>query len=52
MIDREVDGFHVRVVQHEVDHLQGILHPMRIRDVPKFGFTEMLFSDLDPTDDD
>ena len=52
VIDREVDGFHARVVQHEVDHLQGILYPMRIRDLSKFGFTEVLFPDLDPTDDD
>ena len=40
---REVDGFHARVVQHEVDHLDGILYPMRIRDFTRFGFIEALF---------
>lgn len=40
---REVDGFHARVVQHEVDHLDGILYPMRIRDFTRFGFNEALF---------
>lgn len=42
-IDRSVDGFHARVVQHECDHLQGILYPMRITDMRLFGFTEVLF---------
>lgn len=42
-IDRTVDGFHARVVQHEVDHLLGILYPMRMRDFSRFGFTEVLF---------
>jgi peptide deformylase len=42
-IDRTVSGFHARVVQHEVDHLLGILYPMRIRDLRNFGFTEVLF---------
>jgi peptide deformylase len=42
-IDRTVEGFHAVVVQHEVDHLDGILYPMRIRDLTKFGFTEALF---------
>jgi peptide deformylase len=42
-IDRTVDGFHARVVQHECDHLDGILYPMRIRDLRHFGFTEELF---------
>ncbi|MFP5381937.1 MAG: peptide deformylase [Gammaproteobacteria bacterium] len=42
-IDRRVSGFHARVVQHEVDHLHGILYPMRIRDLRYFGFTEILF---------
>ncbi|MFJ3058793.1 peptide deformylase [Herbaspirillum sp. NPDC087042] len=51
-IDRTVDGFHARVVQHECDHLQGILYPMRIRDFRQFGFTEVLFPDLDPNQDD
>ena len=51
-IDRTVEGFHARVVQHECDHLQGILYPMRIRDFRQFGFTEVLFPDLDPNQDD
>jgi peptide deformylase len=51
-IDREVEGFHARVVQHECDHLAGILYPMRIKDLSKFGFTEVLFPELDPGDDD
>ncbi len=42
-IDRTVDGFHARVVQHEVDHLDGILYPMRMRDLSKFGFQDVLF---------
>ena len=42
-IDRTVTGFHARVVQHECDHLSGILYPMRIRDLRNFGFTEELF---------
>lgn len=41
--DRSVSGFHARVVQHEVDHLHGILYPMRIRDLRYFGYTETLF---------
>ena len=41
--EREVDGFHARVVQHEVDHLDGVLYPMRIRDFTRFGFNEALF---------
>lgn len=51
-IDRTVDGFHARVVQHECDHLHGILYPMRIRDLTQFGFTEVLFPELDPSADD
>lgn len=42
-IDRTVEGFHARVVQHECDHLAGILYPMRIRDLSRFGFIEALF---------
>lgn len=42
-IDRTVSGFHARVVQHECDHLLGILYPMRIRDMRNFGYTEELF---------
>ncbi|MDR6582202.1 peptide deformylase [Herbaspirillum frisingense] len=52
LIDRTVEGFHARVVQHECDHLQGILYPMRIRDFRQFGFTEVLFPELDPNQDD
>jgi len=50
--EREVEGFHARVVQHEVDHLDGILYPMRIRDLTKFGFNEELFpgASLPPED--
>ncbi|MBI4807796.1 MAG: peptide deformylase [Nitrosomonadales bacterium] len=43
LIDRTVSGFHARVVQHESDHLDGILYPMRIRDLKDFGFNEALF---------
>jgi peptide deformylase len=42
-VEREVEGFHARVVQHEVDHLDGVLYPMRIRDFTRFGFNEALF---------
>lgn len=41
--EREVAGFHARVVQHECDHLDGILYPMRMRDLHRFGYTEVLF---------
>lgn len=51
-IDRTIEGFHARVVQHECDHLVGKLYPMRIRDFTKFGFTEVLFPGLDAADDD
>ncbi|CAN6484244.1 unnamed protein product [Victoria cruziana] len=51
-IDREAEGFHARVVQHECDHLQGLLYPMRIRDFSRFGFTSVLFPELDPNSDD
>ena len=44
-IQREASGFHARVVQHEVDHLDGILYPMRIRDLRSLGFTDVLFPD-------
>ncbi|OAM52973.1 peptide deformylase [Methylovorus sp. MM2] len=50
-IDREVSGFHARVVQHECDHLDGILYPMRIEDMRTFGFTDVLFPDMDIADD-
>jgi peptide deformylase len=42
-LEREVDGFHARVVQHECDHLDGILYPMRVRDLRAFGFADVLF---------
>lgn len=48
-IDRRVGGFHARVVQHECDHLNGTLFPMRMRDFRRFGFTEVLFPAL-PSD--
>ena len=51
-INRDVEGFHARVVQHEVDHLLGILYPMRITDFRNFGFTDVMFPDLDPDHDD
>jgi len=51
-IDREAEGFHARVVQHECDHLIGRLYPSRIRDFSKFGFTEVLFPGLDPAVDE
>ena len=51
-IDREADGFHARVVQHECDHLIGKLYPMRIRDFSRFGFTSVLFPELDAAEDD
>lgn len=50
-IDRTVDAFHARVVQHEVDHLLGILYPMRIRDLRHFGFNESLFPGEQLVDD-
>ena len=46
-IRREVADFHARVVQHECDHLAGILYPMRMRDFSRFGYTDVLFPDLD-----
>jgi peptide deformylase len=50
-IDRTVDGFHARVVQHECDHLWGKLYPMRMRDFSRFGFTDVLFPGLAVEDD-
>ena len=50
-IDRTVSGFHARVVQHEVDHLFGVLYPMRIRDLRYFGFNEELFPGAELVDD-
>jgi peptide deformylase len=51
-IDRTVDGFHARVVQHECDHLDGILYPMRVKDFTQFGYTDILFPELAGQDDD
>lgn len=51
-IDRTVNGFHARVVQHECDHLMGKLYPMRIRDFTQFGYTDVLFPGLDASTDD
>jgi peptide deformylase len=51
IIDRTVSGFHARVVQHECDHLDGILYPMRIRNMKDFGFGEVMFPDTDAQDE-
>lgn len=51
-IEREAEGFHARVVQHECDHLVGTLYPMRMRDFSRFGYTEVLFPGLDRSADD
>ena len=50
-IDRLVSGFHARVVQHECDHLIGVLYPMRIKNLKEFGFTDVLFPNQDIQDD-
>ncbi|WP_088278739.1 peptide deformylase [Ideonella sp. A 288] len=51
-IEREADGFHARVVQHECDHLIGRLYPTRMTDLTQLGYTSVLFPDLDPASDD
>ena len=51
-IDREAEGFHARVMQHECDHLAGILYPMRMQDFTQFGFTEVLFPDIASVQED
>ena len=51
LIEREVSGFHARVVQHECDHLAGILYPMRMKDMSRFGFTDILFPGAAPADE-
>jgi peptide deformylase len=51
-IDRTVEGFHARVVQHECDHLIGKLYPMRVRDFTRFGFTDVLFPEISAAEDD
>ncbi len=50
-IDRMVSGFHARVVQHECDHLDGILYPMRILDLAQFGYTDVLFPGMEMQDE-
>ena len=50
-IDRTVEGFHARVVQHEVDHLDGILYPQRVRDLQNFGFEDALIGRITPMPD-
>jgi len=52
VIEREAEGFHARVVQHECDHLLGLLYPMRVKDFSRFGYTSVLFPELDPNADD
>ena len=51
-IEREAEGFHARVVQHECDHLIGKLYPMRVRDFNRFGYTSVLFPELDASSAD
>ncbi len=51
-VEREADGFHARVVQHECDHLIGKLYPMRVLDFSRFGYTSVLFPDMSESDDD
>ncbi len=50
-IDRVADGFHARVVQHECDHLDGILYPQRMTDMGRFGYTDVLFPGMEPEKD-
>jgi len=52
VIEREADGFHARVVQHEVDHLIGRLYPTRMRDLTRLGYTSVLFPGLDAEADE
>lgn len=52
VIEREAEGFHARVVQHECDHLIGRLYPTRMTDLTKLGYTSVLFPELDPASDD
>ncbi|MBL0282980.1 MAG: peptide deformylase [Zoogloea sp.] len=51
LIERVATGFHARVVQHECDHLDGVLYPMRVRDFSRFGYTDVLFPDAQVADD-
>lgn len=52
VISHDAEGFHARVVQHECDHLDGILYPMRIEDFTQFGYMDVLFPEMDPNEDD
>jgi peptide deformylase len=52
VIERDAEGMHARVVQHEVDHLIGRLYPTRMADLTQLGFTSVLFPELDPNSDD
>jgi len=52
VIEREAEGFHARVVQHECDHLIGRLYPTRMRDLTRLGYTSVLFPGLDAGEDD
>ena len=52
VIERDVSGFHARVVQHECDHLMGKLYPMRVRDFSRFGYTDVLFPGISAVEDD
>jgi peptide deformylase len=52
IVDRSVSDFHARVVQHECDHLDGVLYPMRVRDFSRFGFTDVLFPGIELEDDE
>ncbi len=51
VIERNASGFHARVVQHECDHLDGVLYPMRVRDFTQFGYTDVLFPGMPDNDD-
>jgi len=51
LIDRSVSGFHARVVQHECDHLDGVLYPMRINDLRNFGYSDVLFPERELQDE-
>jgi len=51
-IERKVEDFHARVVQHECDHLDGVLYPMRMTDLSRLGYVDVLFPDMDPAEDD
>ncbi len=52
VISRDAEDFHARVVQHECDHLDGILYPMRIEDFTQFGYVDVLFPEMDANEDD